>query len=302
MTKTVALIDGDILAYRCGFAAEHKKYKATIDGKEMVFDGKTALNTYLKEHPEVEEVEWESELTVEPIDHVLSTVKHMIANIKNELRADEVLLYLSARRTFRDDVATVLKYKGNRDKLRRPIHHDAILTYINKYHGAITMPNLEADDMLATELLVRTEAGQNAILCSIDKDLLQVPGKHYNFVTGKKVIITPETGLRKLYEQMLMGDATDNIPGIYGLGPVTATKILSEYHSTPSILWEAVKQQWDKHLAWADKPPTWLTEYTKVQGRDVLHYPHWGTGERVTKSLDGFLKELYTLLKVGVPT
>ena len=51
---------------------------------------------------------------------------------------------------------------------------------------------------------------------SLDKDLLQCPGHHFNFVTGITRFISPFEGLRKFYGQLIAGDGADNIPSFDG--------------------------------------------------------------------------------------
>jgi 5'-3' exonuclease len=67
----------------------------------------------------------------------------------------------------------------------------------------------------------------NSIICSIDKDLLQVPGHHWNWKRGVYSVIDEEEGRRSLYTQMLTGDTADGIPGIHKIGPVKAKKALA---------------------------------------------------------------------------
>ena len=63
---------------------------------------------------------------------------------------------------------------------------------------------------------------------SLDKDLDQIVGWHYNFVKHLGYYIKPEEGLVKLYTQMLTGDAADNIKGLFRVGPVKAAKIIGD--------------------------------------------------------------------------
>jgi 5'-3' exonuclease len=82
---------------------------------------------------------------------------------------------------------------------------------------------MEADDYLGIN------QHESSIICSIDKDLLQVPGKHYNIVKKEFYEIDEETGFRNFYTQLLTGDTSDNIKGIAGIGPVKAKKALTGY-------------------------------------------------------------------------
>jgi 5'-3' exonuclease len=65
------------------------------------------------------------------------------------------------------------------------------------------------------------------VLCSTDKDLNMIPGKHFNFVTGELYTINEAQALRNFYGQLLSGDPTDNIEGIPGIGPAKADKLLN---------------------------------------------------------------------------
>jgi hypothetical protein len=55
------------------------------------------------------------------------------------------------------------------------------------------------------------------VICvSLDKDLLQIPGYHYNFVKGIESFVSPIDGLRSFYRSVITGDSTDNIPAFDG--------------------------------------------------------------------------------------
>jgi len=86
---------------------------------------------------------------------------------------------------------------------------------------------------------------EHTCICSIDKDLDQIPGWHYNFVKQIKYKITPEEGLKHFYTQLLTGDRIDNIMGVPGVGPKTAEKILKQC-VTEEELFNAVKQTYQK--------------------------------------------------------
>ena len=91
--------------------------------------------------------------------------------------------------------------------------------------GASVSDGQEADDDIAIRA---TELKGEGLIVSIDKDFMQVPGWHYNFVKKVKKEVTPEEGLRFFYTQILMGDSADNIPGIHRVGPVKAAKMLAD--------------------------------------------------------------------------
>ena len=70
------------------------------------------------------------------------------------------------------------------------------------------------------------DINEEPIICSLDKDLLQVPGRHYNFVKQEFMTITPKEGLFNFYWQFIMGDRSDNIFGFDGLARTTIPKKL----------------------------------------------------------------------------
>ena len=79
---------------------------------------------------------------------------------------------------------------------------------------------MEADDALA---LAQTD---KTAIATIDKDLLMVVGRHYNYVKQTWQDVTANGGTRFFYKQMLTGDRVDNIIGIKGIGDKKADKIL----------------------------------------------------------------------------
>jgi 5'-3' exonuclease len=76
------------------------------------------------------------------------------------------------------------------------------------------------------------ENSPEPVICSIDKDLHQITGTHYNFVKDEWTRVFPEEGEHFFWKQVLTGDVVDNIKGIYGIGPKRAEKILSGCSNT----------------------------------------------------------------------
>jgi len=103
----------------------------------------------------------------------------------------------------------------------------------------------EADDMLAT-LAVRFQGeGREVVIVSDDKDMYQLIGDGIRIYSSRKEkIVGPEetkekfgVGPERVVDFLaLAGDASDNIPGIHGIGEVTAKNLLQEYGSLENIL------------------------------------------------------------------
>ena len=151
-----------------------------------------------------------------------SRMDESIEKILEAVRADsyEVFLTSSDKSNYRH--AIFPDYKANR-KAPKPTHYDLLRDYLVSEHKAEMVHGQEADDAMA---IAQVLAGKDTIICTIDKDLDQIPGWHYNFVKGLKYKVTEFEGLLKLYTQLLMGDAVDNIKGIPGIGPKKAEKLL----------------------------------------------------------------------------
>lgn len=252
-----ALIDGDIVTYSSGFAAQHTHYHVVPKGMER--EALIASFPYKKEAVEwvagQEDLEIIPFIEIEPQSHALNIVKNLIMKCMEATKADSYSAYLSPSHTFRHDIATIKPYKGNRDPNAKPYWYKEIKEYMIKYHGAMTTDKVEADDILGVkqcgELL--THAGEihpyvsdldATVICTIDKDLDMVPGWHYNWSKDEKYFITPEQALYNFYMQLLTGDPTDNIQGVKGLGKAKAAKILADCND-PDCMFEVSLQAYE---------------------------------------------------------
>ena len=110
---------------------------------------------------------------------------------------------------------------------------------------AVESPGFEADDCIAAVAERGRKAGFEVVICSRDKDLEQLVGPGVTMLDTKTFEHLDAEGIRKRRgvdpPQMvdvlaLMGDASDNIPGVPGVGPKTATKLIAEYGSLDNLL------------------------------------------------------------------
>jgi DNA polymerase-1 len=148
--------------------------------------------------------------------------------------------------TFRNDMYD--QYKAHRP----PPPEDLVPQFpmIRDATRAFSLPcieeaGFEADDIIATYTCRAVEAGWNVTIVSSDKDLMQLiqPGvdmydtmknerRGADYVVGK-FGVPPE----KLGDVLaLMGDSVDNVPGVPGIGPKTASKLITEYGDLESVL------------------------------------------------------------------
>jgi 5'-3' exonuclease len=174
-----ALIDGDIVVYRCAASAEGE----------------------------------------DDVGIALVRVDRLMEEILYATKADSYRAFLSGGNNFRYDVFP--QYKANRKDAPKPRWLGACQDYLLSNWNAEITDGCEADDALGC-----AQDGTGTIICSIDKDLLQIPGKHYNFVKNEFSEVTEFQGIKHFYLQLLQGDRTDGISGLDGIGPKKAEKYL----------------------------------------------------------------------------
>lgn len=185
--------------------------------------------------------------------HTLSRVDARIETIIERSGADTYQLYLTGKRNFRNEIATILPYKGKRPK-DKPRWYKVIRHHLQHNWGAIVVEGWEADDAMSIEQYdcnrewdlyhqsaltyrYKKDLPEITIICTRDKDLNMVPGWHYGWETGQSKEKAPwfqdeTSALRWFYTQLLIGDSVDNILGIFGMGPKAAAVVRLKHAST----------------------------------------------------------------------
>jgi 5'-3' exonuclease len=221
---TLALLDGDAWTYRCGFAAEKTKYLVTMFEADdptiytTKFDSAKEAKEYATAHANTEI--W-TRKEYEPVENCLQMVKTSLENTLSVLGTDKFRLFLAGRGNFREDIFP--DYKANRDGIAKPRYYRDIRNYLVSQWNAELVNEMEADDAIG---IAATQLGASAVIVAVDKDLNQIPGSHYNWVTGKTYQTSIKDGMTFFYEQLLSGDPTDNIPGLNGIGAKRAKEAL----------------------------------------------------------------------------
>lgn len=256
----LALIDADTLVYRAAFGAQKTFYNILIDdelvdtlfGTTMIKVDKIIKELEAKYPTSI--IKYHKDVMPMSEQFALDCAKNIIIDILDRVKATSFKCFLTAKNDttlFRRQIATIQPYKGNRTDFVRPHHYDAIREYYKDYWRAEIVTGIEADDALSIEQHKHLywegdDLKCNSIIVSVDKDMLQVPGAHYNFRTDTYTFVDILTGLKNLYKQVLMGDNADNIPGLKGVGPVTAAKVLDKATSEEELV-KIVKKMYNKH-------------------------------------------------------
>ena len=174
-------------------------------------------------------------------------VSNMMMSLKNENDGSSIITVFDAKgKTFRSDIYS--DYKANRppmpDELRLQL--DPIKS-ICKAIGfpIVEIEGVEADDVIATIVKIATEEGYSCVISSLDKDLMQLvedPAvSMINTMTNKKFNekdVIEKFGVKpnQIRDMLaLVGDSSDNIPGVPKVGQKTAAKWLNEFGDLESI-------------------------------------------------------------------
>lgn len=137
------------------------------------------------------------------------------------IAADDMVFCFSDSKNFRKDILPT--YKGNRKNTRKPIAYQPLKAFVEETYNCVAMPGLEGDDVIG--ILATDPADNNEyIVWSIDKDLMQIPGKHW--VMDEVSVVVEEEAHRFHMLQTLMGDAVDGYSGCPGIGVKRANAIL----------------------------------------------------------------------------
>jgi len=171
-----------------------------------------------------------------------------IASIMSELEGSTGKIAIKGSDNFRKEIYP--EYKGHRKKELTEQEKEFFAysyDYLQNGWGAIAANGMEADDLLA---IWNTE--RPGIIVSIDKDLLQVPGLHFNTRNKEYTNVTEDEGSLLLHTQVLMGDSVDNITGLKGIGKVKAAKVMEGVPVSQHL--SAVKSFWQKTFGrgWED--------------------------------------------------
>ncbi len=146
---------------------------------------------------------------------------------------------------FRNDLYD--QYKANRPPM--PDDLAVQIPYIKSFVSASNIPvfekkGVEADDIIASASRLLSEQGFHVVIVSADKDLLQLVNDQVvmwdpmrdKLFDSEAVHEKYQVGPEKLLDLFaLIGDSSDNVPGVHGIGPKTAEKLINEYGSLDGI-------------------------------------------------------------------
>lgn len=220
MPPTIFLLDGHALAYRTYFALT----RGGSGGQHWVTkDGEPTAGVY--------------------------GFASVLMRIFEQEQPEYLMVAFDTGKTFRDKLFK--EYKGTREKM--PDDLVTQMVRVRELVDAFNIPRLEvegyeADDVLGSVAVKAVEAGLGVKIITGDKDLLQLvnervmvslPGRSLSdakdYLQGDVVEFIGVRPDQIVDFKALVGDKSDNIPGVRGVGEKTAIKLLAEYDSLESI-------------------------------------------------------------------
>ncbi|WP_194174392.1 DNA polymerase I [Luteimicrobium xylanilyticum] len=214
--STLLLIDGHSMAFRAFFALPDTMVTSTGEVTNAVY-GFTSMLTNL---------------------------------LRDEQPTHVAVAFDAGRKTFRTE--RYPEYKGTRSATPEAFRGQVPL--IKEVLGALQIPTLdregiEADDILATLAGQAEAAGMDVLICSGDRDSLQLVTEHVTVLYPVRGVselarMTPEAVLDKYgvpperYPDLaaLVGETSDNLPGVPGVGPGVAAKWIGQYGDLDALL------------------------------------------------------------------
>ncbi|MDO9189130.1 MAG: 5'-3' exonuclease H3TH domain-containing protein, partial [Sulfurimicrobium sp.] len=174
-------------------------------------------------------------------------VLNMLRRLHQDYQADYSACIFDAKgKTFRDELYP--DYKAH-----RPSMPPELASQIEPLHDSIramgwpllAVEGVEADDVIGTLARIGAEAGMRVVISTGDKDIAQLVNKHVSLINTMsnealdedgvtaKFGVTPENIVDYL---TLIGDSADNVPGVEKVGPKTAVKWLTQYHTLDNLV------------------------------------------------------------------
>ena len=174
-------------------------------------------------------------------------VINMLNKLVAEYKPEHIAVVFDAKgKTFRNDMYE--EYKANRppmpDDLRSQIAPLYELVEALGY-PMIIVPGVEADDVIGTYAKHATEQKVDTLISTGDKDLAQLVNEHVTLINTMSNVVLNEAGVMDKFDVppsaiidylALMGDASDNIPGVPKVGPKTAAKWLKQYETLDNLV------------------------------------------------------------------
>ena len=180
-----------------------------------------------------------------PTGAIFGFTNMIVKTLKDKSPHRIAVVFDSKGPTFRHDMYP--EYKANRPeapedlKVQIPKIHDLVRAYSIP---TISVQGYEADDIIATLTQRASERSWKVVIVSGDKDLTQIVGPTTCMWDPQKDVVYDEQGVKEKFGikpsqvidfMALTGDSSDNVPGVPGIGPKTASSLIEKYDTLDGI-------------------------------------------------------------------
>jgi DNA polymerase-1 len=216
-----------------------------IDGPLLLVDGSSYLYRAYHALPDLRGPEG---VPTGAIHGMVAMMKKAVQDVKP---SHAVCVFDAKGPTFRDDWYP--EYKAQRSPMPEPlVEQIEPIHEVVKLLGwpVLTVPGVEADDVIGTLSELAAKAGQKVVISTGDKDLAQLVNEHVTLINTMSSEKLDVNGVKEKFGVppdrivdylTLMGDAVDNVPGVEKVGPKTAAKWIAEYGSLQGVMDSADK-------------------------------------------------------------
>jgi DNA polymerase I len=182
----------------------------------------------------------------EPTGAVLGVLNMLLKFLKDFQPCRIAVVFDAPGKTFRDDLFA--EYKAHRPAMPNDLRAqiEPLLKIITAQGlPLLRVPGVEADDVIGTLARRAAQAGQTVLISTGDKDMAQLVDGSVTLINTMNNAVLDRDGVKAKFdvypEQIidylaLVGDSSDNIPGIDKVGPKTGAKLLQQYGSVDNLV------------------------------------------------------------------
>lgn len=216
----------------------------------------------------------------------------LINRIISDTGATSYECWINGSENFRKQVDP--EYKAHRALVAKPKHLEYCRAYLLEHFNAKISNGIETDDEIGLLATAYWEHDVPFCVASLDKDLLQLKGKHYQWATSgntvrynpdgsikfkkpwskpaQHIYMSPLDATKAFYKQMLTGDRADNVEGITGIAEKKAEKAIDPLHDERDMYDLVLAMYGDEERFTRNAKLLWILKNERSEDEVVSHF------------------------------